>query len=133
LYHQRRILDDGQLLFVANSHKTKSAHAEVIVQGKYVIKLDLVQAEEYTKRNNELASRIISERFQVDAQDMQVFWPNHRFEVALPQALLIAMEDEARWRIENNLTAATEIPSYLDYIYLDALEEVKPEAVTIIR
>ena len=44
-----------------------------------------------------------------------------------------AMEDEARWRIENNMTAATEIPSYLDYVYLDALEEVKPEAVTIIR
>ncbi|TFH22741.1 MAG: hypothetical protein E4H10_13230, partial [Bacteroidia bacterium] len=37
LYHQRRILDDGQLLFVANSHKTKRAHAEVLVQGKYVI------------------------------------------------------------------------------------------------
>jgi len=93
----------------------------------------LVQAEEYTKENNELASQIISEHFQVDAQDMQVFWPNHRFDVALPQALLIAMEDEARWRIENNLTAATEIPSYLDYVYLDALEEVKPEVITIIR
>ncbi len=93
----------------------------------------LVQAEEYTEENNELASQIIFEHFQIDAQDMQVFWPNHRFKVALPQALLIAMEDEAKWRIENNLTSATEIPSYLDYIYLETLEEVKPDAVTIIR
>ena len=48
LYHQRRILADGQLLFVANSHKTKSASAELSVKGTYVIKLDLVSGEEYS-------------------------------------------------------------------------------------
>ena len=37
LYHQRRELDDGQLLFLVNSHSTKSASAEVTVQGKYII------------------------------------------------------------------------------------------------
>lgn len=47
LYHQRRILDDGQLLFVVNSHKTKSASAELSLQGKFVTKLDLVSGEEY--------------------------------------------------------------------------------------
>jgi hypothetical protein len=46
LYHQRRELDDGQLLFVVNSHKTKSASAEISVQGKYVIKFDLISGEE---------------------------------------------------------------------------------------
>jgi len=46
LYHQRRELDDGQLLFVVNSHKTKDASAEVSVQGKYIIKLDLIKGEE---------------------------------------------------------------------------------------
>jgi len=46
LYHQRRELDDGQLLFVVNSHKTKEASAEVSVQGKYIIKLDLINGEE---------------------------------------------------------------------------------------
>jgi len=46
LYHQRRELDDGQLLFVVNSHKTKDASAEGSVQGKYIIKLDLINGEE---------------------------------------------------------------------------------------
>jgi NitT/TauT family transport system substrate-binding protein len=46
---------------------------------------------------------------------------------------LIAFEDQARWRIDNNLTDATRVPNYLDYIYLDALEKVKPEAIGIIR
>lgn len=45
LYHQRRILDDGQLLFVVNSHSTKQAAAEITVEGKYVSKLDLVSGD----------------------------------------------------------------------------------------
>jgi len=47
LYHQRRILDDGQLLFVVNSHKTKKASSEITVKGKYVTKLDLVSGKIY--------------------------------------------------------------------------------------
>jgi hypothetical protein len=45
LYHQRRILEDGQLLFVVNSHSTKQAAAEITVEGKYVSKLDLVSGD----------------------------------------------------------------------------------------
>ncbi|MEA3479906.1 MAG: glycosyl hydrolase [Bacteroidota bacterium] len=47
LYHQRRILDNGQVLFVVNSHNSKNASADVTVQGKYVIKLDLIDGKEY--------------------------------------------------------------------------------------
>ncbi|MCX6224813.1 MAG: glycosyl hydrolase [Bacteroidia bacterium] len=42
LYHQRRVLDDGQVLFVVNSHQTKKSSAAVTALGKYVSKLDLV-------------------------------------------------------------------------------------------
>ncbi len=48
LYHQRRVLADGELLFVANSHKTESASASLSLKGRYVIKLDLVSGEEYS-------------------------------------------------------------------------------------
>ena len=47
LYHQRRILDDGQLLFVVNSNDKKRAEGEVTVKGKYVTKLDLVTGKMY--------------------------------------------------------------------------------------
>jgi len=43
------------------------------------------------------------------------------------------MEDQARWAIQNNSTDATEVPNYLDHIYIDALLEVKPEAIGIIH
>ncbi len=42
LYHQRRILDDGQVLFVVNSHPDQKASAEIALKGKYVTELDLV-------------------------------------------------------------------------------------------
>jgi NitT/TauT family transport system substrate-binding protein len=43
------------------------------------------------------------------------------------------MEDEARWRIENNLTDKTAVPNYLDFMYFGGLQAVKPEAITAIR
>jgi NitT/TauT family transport system substrate-binding protein len=43
------------------------------------------------------------------------------------------MEDEARWMIKNKLTTEKNIPDFLDYIYLDGMKAVKPEAVSIIR
>jgi len=46
LYHQRRVLKDGQLLFVVNSHKTKAATAELSLKGSFVVNLDLVSGEE---------------------------------------------------------------------------------------
>ena len=47
LYHQRRMLEDGQLLFIVNSHQTEKAVAEISVQGKYVMKLDLITGKEF--------------------------------------------------------------------------------------
>jgi len=47
LYHQRRKLDDGQLIFVVNSHHSEKAMAQMVVDGKYVSKLDLVTGKIY--------------------------------------------------------------------------------------
>ena len=64
---------------------------------------------------------------------MATSWQEGTFDLFLDQSLIATLEDQARWAIKNNLTNATKIPNYLDYIYIDALEAVKPEAVTIIR
>jgi len=48
LYHQRRMLSDGQVLYFVNSSQTKKASAEVTVAGKYVSKLDLVTGKVYS-------------------------------------------------------------------------------------
>jgi hypothetical protein len=43
------------------------------------------------------------------------------------------MEDEARWMIKNKLTSEKKVPDFINYIYVDRLKAVKPEAVNIIR
>jgi len=92
----------------------------------------LLQAEEFVKRNEDESKGILVSH-GLDAQFVDDIWQKLDYTISLSQALLIAMEDGAKWAIRNNLTDKTEVPNYLDYIYLDALEEVKPEAVGIIR
>ncbi|PKL39595.1 MAG: hypothetical protein CVV44_05075 [Spirochaetae bacterium HGW-Spirochaetae-1] len=74
----------------------------------------------------ETAGRILD--MNVDAID--IFWNDISFKISLDQLLIITMENEARWEIENS---NKQIPNYLDFIYYDALVKVKPEAVTIFR
>jgi NitT/TauT family transport system substrate-binding protein len=93
----------------------------------------LIQAEKYLKTNREQAKQFVKDKFGYDSDYINYAWQNHNFIVSLPQAILPTFEDQARWRIENNLTDKTEAPNYLDFIYMDALEKVKPDANTIIR
>jgi hypothetical protein len=63
LYHQRRILSDGQLLYLVNSHKEEAASSEVTVRGKKVLKLDLQSGEELSYPSSAEAGKV---SFQID-------------------------------------------------------------------
>ena len=91
------------------------------------------KAEEFIRDNREESVEIIASRLKAEKEDIDKLWDDYNFRLTLSQSLIITLEDEARWAIKNKLTDATEVPNYLDYIYMDALEEVKPEAVGIIH
>ncbi len=55
------------------------------------------------------------------------------YHVSLDQTLLITLEDETRWAMKNKLTDKTAMPNYADYIHVDSLMAVKPEAVKLKR
>ena len=93
----------------------------------------LLEAEEYIKDNSDKAKEFVRDRFDYEADYIEYSWPRQEFAVILEQAMLITFEDQARWRIENNLTNETTVPNYLDFIYFDGLEAVKPKAISIIR
>ncbi len=93
----------------------------------------VVQAEEFLQADDAAARQVIQDRFEYESEYMEYIWSRQEFRVTLPQALLIAMEDEARWRIENGLTEKTSIPNYLDRLWTAPLEGVRPETITIIR
>ena len=91
----------------------------------------LVQAEQYSINHPDEAKAIVQKRLNYTDEYMATVWPNHRFTLSLDQSLLIAMNDEGRWMIKNNLTAEKTLPYFRDYIYTEGLEEIKPEAVNI--
>jgi NitT/TauT family transport system substrate-binding protein len=93
----------------------------------------LLEAENYVRNNSKESKEFVRDRFNYESDYIDYSWSKQEFAVIFPQATLIAFEDQARWRIEHGLTDKTKVPNYLDYIYLDALEAVKLEAVTIIR
>ena len=68
----------------------------------------------------------------MDKETTALIWESFSFKLFLDQTIPITLEDEARWAIKEGLVDKKDVPNYLDYIYVDALKEAKPEAVTII-
>jgi len=93
----------------------------------------LSEAQGYLIRNPEGSKAILSNRANYSNAYVQQVWPEHHFFLSLDQALVSAMEDEARWEIRNNLTGAKTLPDFRENIYTGGLERVKPESVNIIR
>jgi len=91
----------------------------------------IAQAEEYTINHPDAASAIIQKRANYTDAYMATMWPKHQFALSLDQSLLLAMNDEGRWMIKNNLTTEKTLPYFRDYIYTKGLEVVKPESVNI--
>jgi len=91
------------------------------------------KAATFIKKNRERSQDIIVESFKLDKDTVRAAWDDFIFEISLDQTLLVAWDDIARWAIENNFIDKKKLPNYLNFIYLDALEAVKPESITIIR
>jgi len=98
---------------------------------KFIMAID--KATTYIDNNKVESQNIVAERLNLDQEIMVSCWDDFVFEVSLDQSLIITLEAEARWAIANDLTDASEVPNYLEYFYMDALEKVKPEAVGIIH
>lgn len=59
-------------------------------------------------------------------------WPSYRFRLTLDQALVLSLEDQARWALRSRLAAdGAGVPNFLDHIDADALRAVRSAAVTI--
>lgn len=93
----------------------------------------LAQAESYVINTPDKAKSIVQKHLNYSAAYVAAVWSDHDFSLLLDQSLILAMQDESRWLIRNNLTNATVIPNFLNYVYVDGLKVVKPESVSIIR
>ncbi len=93
----------------------------------------IIKAENFLKHNRSEAIKIHSDMSKTSITIVDALIDNRNYELSLEHYLLINLENQARWAIRHKYTDKNEVPNYLDYIYTDALEKVKPDAVTIIK
>ncbi len=106
-----------------------AAHPDVVA--RYV--RALVEAERWQNAHEEEARQFLTAALGYDPAFMAHLWPRFTFALRLDQDLLVTMEDQARWNIENGLVGTARVPDYTGYIYFDALEKAKPSGVSIIH
>jgi len=93
----------------------------------------LLRAEAYARNNPEAAKQIVGQRLGSDPAVFAAIWRGLNLRVALEQASLLLLEEQARWAINLGLSDLENIPNILDYFNLTVLESLQPEAITVIR
>ena len=93
----------------------------------------LLKAENLAAKNPDEAQSIMSAATRIDKNLIREVWNNFHYQLELSQMLLITLEDETRWAMNNKFADRAEMPDYRSYIYTDGLKAVKPEAVKLNR
>ncbi len=99
-----------------------------------IIKLlkSLLDAENFIKANKEETKEIMKEKFGYNKNLIDELLEGRKYEISLPQYLLISMEAQAQWMIDNDYVQSDLLPNHLDYIYFDAIEEIDLASANII-
>jgi ABC-type nitrate/sulfonate/bicarbonate transport system substrate-binding protein len=93
----------------------------------------LIKAETFVKQHPEESRRLVAKFVKTDEALLNEIWDIYHFRVTLDQAFLVGLEDQTRWAMKYRLTTRGDMPNYLNFINVDNLRAVKPEAVRIIR
>ena len=92
----------------------------------------LIQSENYVTSHQNQAIASVTKTLNYSSSYLPSVWSNYQFSVTLDQSQILAMQTEAQWLISNNLTNTTSVPNFLNYVYVNGLESVQPNAVNII-
>lgn len=93
----------------------------------------LQQATTFIQEQPTQAQEIVARRLGLEIADVRAAWRDFVFELTLNNSLLATLEDKAQWAINAELVGSTSIPNYLSFIYADALREVAPQQVYLLR
>ena len=86
----------------------------------------LVEAQNFNINHPDQAMALIEKQLNVTSSSLASIWGGFQFSVTLTQPLILLMQNEAQWLISNNLTTATQVPNFINYIYVNGLETVNP-------
>lgn len=93
----------------------------------------LLQAEEFSVKHPGDAQAIVQKSKGIPPVELEALLKEQNHLVSLPQSLLLTLEGNARWMIDNKMVATDIVPNFLHVIDPEPLKRLKPPAVTINR
>ena len=79
------------------------------------------------------AQTILRSRLKLDQAYVDWIWPRYQYQLTLGKSLLVSLESEARWAIEEGHITALRSPNYLSFIHSLPLRRILPAAVGIVE
>lgn len=96
----------------------------------------LLEAERFARGHPAAAQRAIARQLDVAPAQIAALWPHMELRVKLDQALLLLLEEEARWALAADLVPqpsdAAALPNFLAWIDAAPLAAERPAAVTLV-
>jgi len=93
----------------------------------------LIKAEEFVRQQPEQAKTIVARQLKIEPQKINSVWNTFTLSVGLEHPLLLRLERQASWMIEEKLTSLKSVPNFRKRIESNALESVKPDAMLMIQ
>jgi NitT/TauT family transport system substrate-binding protein len=91
----------------------------------------LAQAAAWISRHNREAQEMMRRRLGFEAAYADRSWAQGKYALFFNQALLLHMEDQARW-LNRRATGKKAIPNFLDYLEPAPLQQAAPQAIKVI-
>jgi NitT/TauT family transport system substrate-binding protein len=99
---------------------------EVVVQ----LLRGIVKANRFIREHPAEAKSIIGKNSGMDMVEIERNWEDYNFRAELNQALILSLEDHARWMLARE-GRTDKIPDFLDFLYINGLKSVRPAAIRI--
>ncbi|PAU95801.1 hypothetical protein CK503_01715 [Aliifodinibius salipaludis] len=124
------MIDHSTLWLAVTSASYTNQSPETLETYLHAIK----KAQRYIQNNPQEAQKILANKTNTSQKVIQKIWGSITYDLSLGEQMLILLEDQHRWLRNNELVKKRSKPiSIKDAIYLEAMERVHPQGISIIR
>lgn len=126
------MLDHSTLWLAVASDSYINQNSETITAYLKALK----KAQDYIKKHPSEAQELVARKTNTSKQIIEKLWNSIEYELSMGERMLILLDDQQRWLREKSYIEGRSSSSSVNIkeaIYFNALEEVYPEGLTIIR
>jgi NitT/TauT family transport system substrate-binding protein len=124
------VLGHSTLWMATSSETFMRKHPDTIV--KYLRALK--KSQDYIQSHREETQKLIARNTNTSLEIIRNIWDSIDYELSIGERMLYLLNQQQRWLVqEEHVVDSTKLSEISDAIYLEALEEVYPEGITVIQ